>query len=380
MSVFLDTRTGGTAQIEERLDRWARFLKDQMEHIVYLEMHIFRGRAPPSIVNAINSRAPRLEILDIHLGEGVRNITRLLDNHAPHLRTIKIKADTRFVLSAFPSLRHLILTVQPVHFPGLLEGLKATPWLQTISVKGSPNSQPLPCILPERIALIECTAVTIKQMESHRIEYMLAHLRAPKLRALVVFETIVQLADHTFSTSLFSSLGHPNFPLSPTDSAILFGFFDNRFVVHLECYRLEMDWKDLVVRGGTSIMPLIHQAIIAPLTALELQPLCLTIHSTITAKEKNLRTPLSLVRQDLFRLSLQAFSSYTSVRFLEIKGHVNTILNPLLAQQNLLPNLLQVMILRDVGETISQSATDSLATLSNMRPVQILHHELVPRS
>ncbi|KZS93614.1 hypothetical protein SISNIDRAFT_485230 [Sistotremastrum niveocremeum HHB9708] len=262
--VSLDTRDLGTYRRGEAHDNCAQFLEKELKNIVELELKIHRHRGSQCITDVINrTSAPRLQGLIIHLGGGIQHVTNLFNSDAPVLRIARIYSNLQFNLSSITSLRELLFKVGPRNFRGLLRMLGEIHSLEMISLIGTPDESAIPDPLDQHVILPSCEFLNIKNMDSHRVHYILSNILVPKLRILQIREKMVQLTDGSFVLSLLSTVPVLSLPIEAQTNLWL-GLHPERVVVSMAGYHFESKWDELRVDEHISLASIIERAVVAP--------------------------------------------------------------------------------------------------------------------
>ncbi|KZT38625.1 hypothetical protein SISSUDRAFT_1046794 [Sistotremastrum suecicum HHB10207 ss-3] len=388
LHVFLDPQAGGTSNKRKKHQRWGKFLKEHMKIVRFLGIKITLNNGSPHIAAALgDTPAPRLTRFELDLDERQThnaNITRLFDNNAPSLISMRIHARAPFEdLPNFASLEELEYRVTEENFAGLLEMLERSPRLRYISLKGASRWTPSP--LPEvnpalhtPVVLPDCSSLFIRGMDAQRTWHILGHISFPVMTRLDVYERIFE-HDNDLMGTIFGTLPKlpQNLELPPKDWLFV-GIRPNLICIELEGYRYQCNWTNFHFQnltdgaGAHLLFSFVIDAVTAAATVLHLQPPKLHIENNITFEEDN---PLSLDLHDLNVLLTRIFAAYPLVEELGLSGNTAYITQQLRhTHAQSLPLLTTLKLERNLRLNIPETYdADSVTALQRTRNLEIVN-------
>lgn len=358
-----------------------------MKIIQFLGIKITLNHGSPVIVAALrDTPAPRLTGFELDLDERQThnaNITRLFNNDAPSLNSIRIHARAPFdQLPNFASLEELGYRLTEENFAGLLEMLERSPRLKYISLKGASRwtPSPLPGVNPALqtpVVLPDCSSLFIRGMDARRTWHILRNISFPVMTRLDVYERIFE-HDNNLMGTIFDTLPKlPQNPELPPKDYLFLGIRPNLICIELKGYRYQCNWTNLHFQnltdgaGAHLLFSFVIDAITAPANVLHLQPPKLHIENNITLEEDN---PLSLDLHDLTVLLVRIFDAYPLVEELCLSGntafitqqlrHTHTQSLPLLATLKLEKNLRH-----NIPQTYDAESVNALERTRNLEIV-----------
>ncbi|KZT31960.1 hypothetical protein SISSUDRAFT_1133418 [Sistotremastrum suecicum HHB10207 ss-3] len=387
ITVLLDTLASGTSNKKQKHQRWAKFLREEMEIIRVLGVRIPVSHGSPALAAALSDTpAPRITTFELDLDENQTtnaNIRRLFNNNAPELSSTRIHACAPFhELQNFPSLKELSYRVTEKNFSGLLKLLRRVPRLTSISLKGALkwDPSPLPTHNPplRTVVLPSCTSLYIRGMNALRTRYILSRIGFPTVSHLDVHEIMAE-NDNGLLATIFDTL--PRLPNNPqARDSLSLTIRPNQFMIHFDGYRFQTEWPDSFHTiandaGFNLLLSLLIDAVHAPANTLLLQPSILFIENFVDESEAD---ALSLGLEELDVLIGEIFGSYASVRQLSLSGNTAPITRAFRdAYSHLLPTLetlrIEISARGNVNDTYDGP---SLAALKQTRHIEVINNLL----
>ncbi|KZS88020.1 hypothetical protein SISNIDRAFT_470491 [Sistotremastrum niveocremeum HHB9708] len=378
LSVFLDTRASKSAERMGEQARWAQFLREEMEHTVRLEIKMAAAHGSDALANALNDTpAPRLISWSLILDETAQNNNKIrtpFRYNAPLLRHSRIYASRPYELSAFSSLSDLALRIGHHNFKRLLELLRgASPSLKVLRLKGVQAwvMQRLPNDPMEPANLLNCTSLSLKNIQAHRVQYIVSNITCPPLSSLTIHEKMVQLIDDgSLLSNISSTLPRINPPAKEEDWLFL-AFHPNKLAVEIQGYQFHTDWAELDCNDAGLLFQAIVDAASAPATTLLHRPSRLVVYNSIASHRTLDSHPIDVTLADLDILLHHVLQAYPSVKILKIMGNAPPVVQILrLVDETFLPNLLSVQTDVDIEAQLRQSQAGYL----RIRDAQVAIH------
>ncbi|KZS95392.1 hypothetical protein SISNIDRAFT_451987 [Sistotremastrum niveocremeum HHB9708] len=369
LTIRLDTRESGSSHRKAKLERWTKFLRQEMSNIQQLELKAHCEDSNSELLKAVDIPAPRLQSFTLHLDTGMDSIRSMFDRQAPLLRTARLYTDVPHDLSPFPVLQQLWLRVGADNAAGVLETLRNAPMLKEITIVGASDLIDLPVPLNPRhpIQLPACSALAIKSMTSCWVRYIISNVVCPQLECLDVCEGLASAPDNPFLVSIFATLPllsslYRSVPAEHKMTPVYLKLHQHQFIVNIPGYRFETNWNVFFRNDTVKLVDTISSAIVALMTSLELEPDALTIDNCIARPRRDRHAPLFLVKADLHRVLHQIFPTFSPVRGLSIMGSVTLVSPAILSRQTNLPNLSIVWVSRKLNKSNVEALNKRITT------------------
>ncbi|KZT32166.1 hypothetical protein SISSUDRAFT_1133317 [Sistotremastrum suecicum HHB10207 ss-3] len=378
LSVYLDTRKASSQDLRKREKEWADFLSREMENIVSLDLAFFAERGSRVVSNALNDTpAPLLQSFTLCLDEAVSNnfgIVRLFDNHAPHLRVVRIYAGLPYDLSHFGGIREVTLRIGHNNFARLLEMLAGIPLAETITLNGVKDwhFERFPPAPFQPVALPACSTFTIRNVDASTAQFIFRNIHFTNLSNLSVYENM-ELVENSLMMSIFTVLPKLKPPTEPRTSLSL-TFHPNRFVVEIAGLRYEVNWTKLYIHDFPRIVHILNRAISALETELPLHPTHLVIENSIVEQRRMKTSPLFLTLASLHVMLAHVFHVIPSVQTLDLKGSATAALRALCdPREKHLPKLRKINFPPASGQNMATVYDEkALKKFVGTRPAQLL--------
>ncbi|KZS93681.1 hypothetical protein SISNIDRAFT_465862 [Sistotremastrum niveocremeum HHB9708] len=189
---------------KSKKDRWATFLSTNMCMIRALDISICNRQCSAALSRSLDTPAPILRSFTLNLGHSIDSVQGLFSGFAPGLDSVRINARRSFDLQCFPSIRVLVMRVNPYVHASLLPTLAALSNLEELTLISTIHSKDnasnlysdraycFPETFPETwISLVACRSLTLKHFETPFIEGFLSTVNIQSVKELIIHENMV---------------------------------------------------------------------------------------------------------------------------------------------------------------------------------------------
>lgn len=346
-----------------------------MKNIVSLNIRIHKGHGSPELADAVNNNsANRLRNFTLDLDENMTDnagIHRLFDGIGPELRNIRIYAVLPYDLMPFQALQHVDIRIGHHNIKHIFTMLSGSLKLRTVALEGVEEwrGQLLPAAPDPPINLEACTSFTITNVCSSITSHILAGIALPQIEHIVVKERM-HLANNWLDASFLAVLPRLDRPAEPRDWLHL-GLHPHRLIVRMRGWYYELDWEGTSLHDRPRYVQLIRKFLSTLGESVNLNPVHLSIETTIVTSKKDKRHPHFFIRSDQHNLLNHAFKTWPSVTSLYLLGNATSVVRTLCNPEEIqLPSLETINLLGGENGDAKTTCDDKYSTrLRQRRPV-----------
>ncbi|KZT37718.1 hypothetical protein SISSUDRAFT_1129431 [Sistotremastrum suecicum HHB10207 ss-3] len=378
--IYLDTNGKLTESLLVRAGHWASFLSQNMASIKALHVIINPGHIGPALVPAFNRPAPLLQICNLTVNNRIQLSTSIFAQQAPKLCIAKFRSPSHFKLGHAPSLRVLDIKIDKQNAKGFLNTIEATTYLESLTLVGVQNAQPL--LLGERkpVVLPHCRSLTINNMHSTSARPLMSLLRLPSLVTLDYHEIQVILLAEPEITMASALKIITEFSSTLPNPTLSINLLPHRVVVRLKATPFSLcftsDWPDL----GSPFPEFAHEIIsrrvftsiedmLTSLASCSIQPEQLIFSNRRNDRTHSNRILSHALKDDFQTLVARLLRAYPSVQSLRLHG-VQRAARVLLDDLQILP-LLSSVEFSFINPEISPETWQLLEDIQEARGVSI---------